>query len=72
MRRYIPELQHVDEKWVHEPSNLSIDEQFKWIHIYCLLSIIKKGAKKTFCYFKKQNNSKRNPPFRMRGIHIFI
>ncbi|WP_282959102.1 cryptochrome/photolyase family protein [Bacillus safensis] len=29
IRRYVPELKHVDEKWIHEPSKMPIDEQLK-------------------------------------------
>ncbi|EKF37567.1 cryptochrome/photolyase family protein [Bacillus xiamenensis] len=29
IRRYVPELKHVDEKWIHEPSKMPIDEQMK-------------------------------------------
>ncbi|MCM2987989.1 DNA photolyase family protein [Bacillus safensis] len=29
IRRYVPELEQVDEKWIHEPSKMPIDEQLK-------------------------------------------
>ncbi|MGJ5835303.1 cryptochrome/photolyase family protein [Bacillus sp. G402] len=29
IRRYVPELKHVNEKWIHEPSKMPIDEQMK-------------------------------------------
>ncbi|MGX9289611.1 cryptochrome/photolyase family protein [Bacillus sp. A015] len=29
IRRYVPELKHVEEKWIHEPSKMPIDEQMK-------------------------------------------
>ncbi|MBD3859485.1 deoxyribodipyrimidine photo-lyase [Bacillus sp. 28A-2] len=29
IRRYVQELKHVDEKWIHEPSKMPIDEQIK-------------------------------------------
>lgn len=29
IRKYVPELEHVDEKWIHEPSKMPIDEQLK-------------------------------------------
>ncbi|WP_274382402.1 cryptochrome/photolyase family protein [Bacillus safensis] len=29
IRRYVPELERVDEKWIHEPSKMPIDEQRK-------------------------------------------
>ncbi|WP_458110302.1 cryptochrome/photolyase family protein [Bacillus zhangzhouensis] len=29
IRRYVPELKHVDQKWIHEPSKMPIDEQIK-------------------------------------------
>ena len=53
IRRYVPELKHVNEKWIHEPSKMPIDEQMKsgcvlGIHILCLQSIIKKDGKSHF------------------------
>ncbi|BBP89046.1 hypothetical protein BsIDN1_26640 [Bacillus safensis] len=29
IRRYVRELEHVEEKWIHEPSKMPIDEQRK-------------------------------------------
>ncbi|MFS0654242.1 cryptochrome/photolyase family protein [Bacillus sp. 179-C3.3 HS] len=29
IRRYVPELKHVSEKWIHEPSKMPLDEQTK-------------------------------------------
>ena len=50
IRRYVPELKHVDEKWIHEPSKMPIDEQLKsscvlGIHTRCRQLITGKTQK---------------------------